>query len=163
MTLDILSIFAAIALHKLAHVIAALCLGVKVKRFDLCWRGVYIVREAGIDRQNLLISLAGPLSNFVAAYISLFVFRRGAIFCAMSLVTGVINLLPLPCSDELRVGRITHSRLSSELKPAAVAVTECRPGDSVKKNSEQQERRGSSVSCGLRHSFALLASFCYVL
>jgi hypothetical protein len=34
-------------------------LGVKVKRFGLCWRGVYIVREAGTDWQNLLISLGG--------------------------------------------------------------------------------------------------------
>jgi membrane-associated protease RseP (regulator of RpoE activity) len=45
MTLDILSIFASIALHELAHVLAAVVLGVKVKRFGLCWRGVYIVRE----------------------------------------------------------------------------------------------------------------------
>ena len=54
MTLDILSIFAAIALHEFAHVIAALCLGVKVKRFGLCWRGVYIVREAGGYRAQIL-------------------------------------------------------------------------------------------------------------
>jgi Zn-dependent protease len=98
MTLDILSIFAAIALHEFAHVIAALCPGVKVKRFGLCWRGVYIVREAGSDWQNLVISLAGPLSNLAAAYVSLAVFHRGAIFCAMNLVIGCINLLPLPAA-----------------------------------------------------------------
>ena len=108
MTLDILSIFAAIALHELAHVLAALLLGVKVKRFGLCWRGVYIVREAGTDWQNLLISLAGPLSNFVASYISLAVLHRGAIFCAMNLVIGSINMLPLPCSDGLRAYKLVR-------------------------------------------------------
>ena len=108
MTLDILPIFAAIALHELAHVLAAISLRVKVKRFGLCWRGVYIVREAGTDWQNLLISLAGPLSNFVAAYVSLAVFHRGAIFCAMNLVIGLINLLPLPCSDGLRAYKLVR-------------------------------------------------------
>ena len=106
MTLDILSIFAAIALHELAHVVAAVVLGVKVKRFGVCWRGAYIVREAGADWQNLLISLAGPLSNFAAAYLSLAVFHRGAIFCAMNLLIGSLNLLPLPWSDGLRVFRL---------------------------------------------------------
>jgi Zn-dependent protease len=137
MTLDILSIFGAIALHELAHVAAALCLGVKVKRFGLCWRGVYIVREAGTDWQNLLISLAGPVSNFVASYVSLAVLHRGAIFCAMNLVIGLINLLPLPCSDGLRVYKLlwgmASSRLSSGLEPAAPAGTEYPKDDSVER------------------------------
>ena len=119
MTLDILSIFAAIALlHELAHVLAALLLGVKVKRFGLCWRGVYIVREAGTDWQNLLISLAGPLANLALAAAALLVFRRGAIFCAMNLLFGVINLLPIPCSDGLRACKllwamVSHARINN--------------------------------------------------
>jgi stage IV sporulation protein FB len=112
MTLDILSIFAAIALHELAHVVAAVVLGVKVKRFGLCWRGVYIVREAGTDWQNLLISLTGPLSNFVASYVSLAVVHRGAIFCAMNLVIGSINLLPLPHSDGMRAYKLVKGIMS---------------------------------------------------
>jgi Zn-dependent protease len=131
MTLDILSIFGAIALHELAHVAAALCPGVKVKRFGLCWRGVYIVREAGTDWQNLLISLAGPLSNFVAAYVSLAVLHRGAIFCAMNLVIGGINLLPLPCSDGLRACKLLWRMLVARPK------SEPPPVDS---NGKQQER-----------------------
>jgi Zn-dependent protease len=100
--------------------------------------------RACADWQNLLISLAGPLSNFVASYVSLAVLHRGAIFCAMNLVIGSINLLPLPCSDGLRayklLGRMTRSRVSSELSPEAPAVTEYHTGDSVERNSEQEER-----------------------
>jgi hypothetical protein len=165
MTLDILSIFAAIALRELAHVFAAVILGVKVKRFGLCWRGVYIVREAGADWQNLLISLAGPLANLALAATALFVFRRGAIFCAMNLVFALINLLPLPYRDGLRVCKLlwgmASSRLSSGPEAAAVAVIECPASDSVDSKSEQQER--SQCSCGLSHKVALLASSCYIL
>ena len=143
MTLDILSIFAAIAFHELAHVFAAVVLGVKVKRFGLGWRGVYIVREAGADWQNLLISLAGPLANLALAAVALFVFHRGAIFCAMNLVFGLINLLPLPYSDGLRACKLlwgmASSRLSSGLDPADSVVTKYPTGDSGGTNSEEQE------------------------
>jgi Zn-dependent protease len=145
MTLDILSIFAAILLHELAHVLTAVVLGVKVKRFGLCWRGVYIVRESGTDWQNLLISLAGPFANLAFAALALLVFRRGAIFCAMNLLFGVINLLPLPYSDGLRayklLWRIASSRLSAGPEPAASAVAEHRTDDLLEGNSEQQGRQ----------------------
>jgi Zn-dependent protease len=101
------------------------------------------VREAGADWQNLLIALAGPLSNLLLAALAVLVFRRGAVFCAMNLVFGPINLLPLPYSDGLRacklLWRLASSRLSSRLGPAAPAVTKYSTGDSVEKNGEQQE------------------------
>jgi len=95
---------------------------------------VYIVRETGTDWQNLLISLAGPLSNFVAVYLSLAVFRRGAIFCAMNLVIGLINLLPLPRSDGLRACKLLWRMASTRVlsRPGATTVAENR-------NGEQQE------------------------
>jgi Zn-dependent protease len=92
---------------------------------------VYIVREAGTDWQNLLISLAGPLSNFVASYVSLAVFHRGATFCAMNLVIGIINLLPLPCSDGLRAYKLLGRMASLTLSSGP---------DSAGSSGEQQER-----------------------
>ena len=41
----------------------SLMVGVRVKSVGLCMKGMYVVREAGTPAKNLLVSLAGPLTN----------------------------------------------------------------------------------------------------
>jgi Zn-dependent protease len=102
MILNLLQGAAAIVLHEVAHAVAALCLGVKVKRAGISWRGAYIVREQGSDWQNIVISLAGPLGNLLLAVVAAFVVHHGAVFCASNLLLMGINLLPLPGTDGMR-------------------------------------------------------------
>lgn len=96
---------ACVAIHEAAHVVAALSLGVRVKRVGVAWRGPYIVREAGPDWKNLAISLAGPLSNLATAYACL-VFHRWPFLWFFSVVLGVWNLLPIPSGDGHRIARL---------------------------------------------------------
>src|SRR3974377_860467 len=53
----------AMVLHEMGHVVTSLMVGIRVKSIGLCMKGMYIVREAGTPMKNLLISLAGPLTN----------------------------------------------------------------------------------------------------
>ncbi len=115
MVVNLLQGAAAIVLHEVAHVVAARCLGVKVKRVGLSWRGAYIVRERGSDWQNIVISLAGPLANLALAYVSLYVVHHGAVFCAANILMGSINLLPLPGTDGLRAYRLMWKGFKTEV------------------------------------------------
>ena len=53
----------AMVLHEFGHLVTSLMVGVKVKSVGLCMKGMYIVREAGTPAKNLVVSLAGPLTN----------------------------------------------------------------------------------------------------
>jgi len=82
---------AAVALHELAHVVAAIALGVRVKRVGISWRGPYIVREQGTPLASFLIALAGPGLNLLLAFgFWSFAPRFGFI----NLLLGAYNLLP---------------------------------------------------------------------
>ncbi len=58
----------AMTLHEAAHLIAALAVGVKIKKIGFRWKGLYIVREAGTPGKNALVSLAGPLANLALLF-----------------------------------------------------------------------------------------------
>ena len=68
---------AAVALHELAHVVAAIALGVRVKRVGISWRGPYIVREQGTPLASFVIALAGPGLNLLLGAYNLLPFIPG--------------------------------------------------------------------------------------
>ena len=74
--------------------------GVRVKRIGLSWKGPYIVREAGTPMQNTLISLAGPGINLVLCALC---WHLAETFAWVNGLLALINFLPLPLSDGLRV------------------------------------------------------------
>jgi len=86
----------AMVLHEFGHLVTSLMLGIKVKTVGLCMKGMYIVREAGSPAKNLLISLAGPLTN--VALILLF-WGHSPKFVLANVCLAVFNLVPLKGSD----------------------------------------------------------------
>jgi Zn-dependent protease len=109
----LLAAIAAIVIHEGSHVLAAVALGVKVKRVGLSWRGPYIVREPGTPAQCIAIAMAGPLANSLTAVVCLVV-GHGVDLCTASLVLGAFNLLPIPSSDGLRAARLWWGHDSEE-------------------------------------------------
>ena len=92
----------AMASHEAAHIVAALALGIKVKRVGLGWKGIYTVRDSGPPGKNMLVSLAGPAMNLVL----LPFWHLLPIFGLANLCCGVVNLLPIEGSDGLRALRL---------------------------------------------------------
>jgi Zn-dependent protease len=90
----------------MGHMLAAIMLRVPVREFGLCLSGAYN-RRAYADRRRdeVLISAAGPLMNlfFVLPLLYLPVIGTKLALCNLSLC--VVNLLPLPSSDGLRILR----------------------------------------------------------
>jgi Zn-dependent protease len=95
----------AMVLHEAGHLAYAWALGVKVKRIGVSLKGVYIVRAPGSSYQNLMISLAGPLTNVA----SLFLWHQYPLFGLANLYFVVFNLLPLRGSDGSRVLEILNT------------------------------------------------------
>jgi Zn-dependent protease len=91
----------AMVFHEAAHIVAALALGIRVKKVGMTWKGMYTVRDPGPPHKNLLISLAGPLMNL--ALISCW--HWWPTFGLANLVCGGVNLLPIQGSDGERVER----------------------------------------------------------
>ena len=85
----------SLSVHEAGHLIAARYFGVKVKKIGICWRGVYIVREAGPLPDNLVITLAGPITNLLLVGL----WHWFPLFAIVNLVTAVSNLLPLKGAD----------------------------------------------------------------
>ncbi len=100
---------AATLLHEVAHLAVAWALKVKVHQVGLNYRGPYIRREAGTAKQNLAITLAGPLSNL---WLALLFYRLSPNFALCNLVIGVTNLLPIPASDGSRALRLLSNSAS---------------------------------------------------
>jgi Zn-dependent protease len=98
-------IVASLLLHEVGHMLVALVLGVPVREFGLCMGGAYNRRgTARRRRQELLIASAGPLVNLLLIG-SLFVPLIGPQLAFCNMVICVMNLLPLPSSDGLRILR----------------------------------------------------------
>jgi Zn-dependent protease len=97
------SVASAAVLHEGAHLAAAYVGGVRIKRFGLNWRGPYIVREPGTAMQNICTSLSGPMINLL---LCLLCFRWYGTFAFVNGFLAIMNMLPIPSSDGLRVYRI---------------------------------------------------------
>ena len=52
----------AMVLHEGGHLAVALLLGLRVYKFGVNWKGMYVLREAGPLASNLLVSI-GPLNR----------------------------------------------------------------------------------------------------
>jgi len=97
---------ASLLLHEAGHIVAATALGVPVREFGLSWIGAYVRRAyASRRRDEILISAAGPMMNLCVAIPLLFVPRIGAQLMLGNFALCLVNLLPLPSSDGLRILR----------------------------------------------------------
>ena len=90
----------AMILHEFGHLAISLMIGIKVKSVGLCINGMYIVREAGSPMKNLLVSLAGPLTN--VALIIIF-WGHSPKFALANMCLAICNLVPIKGSDGDRV------------------------------------------------------------
>jgi Zn-dependent protease len=97
-------IVVSLLLHEVGHMVAAMFLGVQVKEFGLCMGGAYNRRASASRRlDEILISMAGPLTNLALVFLLRFVPVIGWQLAGANLVICVVNLLPLPYSDGIRI------------------------------------------------------------
>jgi len=97
-------LIASLLLHEVGHMLMAAALGVRVSEFGICLIGAYNRRARGNSRRDeVLISLAGPLMNFALIVPCFFLPRIGFELMLCNLMLGVGNLLPIPSSDGLRI------------------------------------------------------------
>jgi len=94
----------SLLLHEVGRMLAAIMLRVPVREFGLCLSGAYNRRAyAGRRRGEVLISAAGPLMNLFLVLPLLYVPLIGTKLALCNLSIGIVNLLPLPSSDGLRI------------------------------------------------------------
>jgi Zn-dependent protease len=108
---------ASLLLHEAGHILAAAFLGVRVHEFGLRMAGAYIRRAyASSPQDEVFIATAGPLMNVCLILPLSFIPVLGQQLALCNLALGLVNLLPLPSSDGLRILRAL--RLSNP-EPAA--------------------------------------------
>ena len=114
-------LIASLLLHEVGHMTVATLLRVPVREFGLRLAGAYNRRAYATRRRDeLLISAAGPLTNLFLVVPLLFVPQVGAQLALCNLLLGIINLVPLPSSDGLRILRTLWSFTTPRtLVPAA--------------------------------------------
>lgn len=96
----------SLLLHEVGHMLVATLLGVPVREFGLKLAGAYNRRAYATRRRDeILISAAGPLMNLAVAVPLLFVPQVGAQLALGNVMLCLINLLPLPSSDGMRILR----------------------------------------------------------
>jgi Zn-dependent protease len=101
-----LAMVASLLLHEAGHILAAIFLGVRVHEFGLRIAGAYIRRaHASTPQDEVLIATAGPLMNFCLILPLSFLPVLGHQLALCNLVLGLVNLIPLPSSDGLRILR----------------------------------------------------------
>ena len=109
----------SLLLHEAGHMLTATALHVPVREFGLRLGGAYNRRAYATRRRDeLLISASGPLMNLCLVLPMFFVPRLGAQLALCNLLLCVVNLLPLPSSDGLRILRTLWSFTS----PRAMAI-----------------------------------------
>jgi Zn-dependent protease len=89
----------AMVFHEVGHLVTAPLVGIKIKTVGLKWKGLYTVREAGPPTKNLIVSLAGPLTNL--ALLAFWPLSHS--FALANLCFSFFNILPLEGSDGERV------------------------------------------------------------
>lgn len=113
-------LLSSLLLHEAGHMLAATALKVPVRGFGLKLVGSYVRRaHATRRRDEILIAASGPLMNLLIVVPLLFVPRLGAHLAMCNLALGVVNLLPLPSSDGLRILRnLSGPTIAIETNPA---------------------------------------------
>jgi len=95
---NLLILLLVLLLHEAGHLIAAISLGIRVRRIGVSWKGMYIVREAGPPLANMITTFAGPYLNLLLAV----AWPAAPMFALMNLIFGLTNLIPLAGSDGQR-------------------------------------------------------------
>ena len=113
-------LLASLLVHEAGHMLAASFLRVPVREFGLRLGGAYNRRAYATRRRDeILIAASGPLMNLLLVVPVIFVPRLGPQLATCNLVLGVINLLPLPSSDGLRILRnLWGSTIPRDMNPA---------------------------------------------
>jgi Zn-dependent protease len=98
------SMIVSLLLHEVGHMLAAISLGVPVYGIGLRLFGAYNRRERSHNRRDeVLISLAGPGMNLLLAAPLLFIPHIGVQLALGNLGLCLVNLLPIPSSDGMRI------------------------------------------------------------
>jgi Zn-dependent protease len=100
--------------------LTARLLWVPVREFGLKLAGAYTHRAYATRRRDeILIAASGPLMNLLLVVPLIFVPHLGPQLATCNLLLGVINLLPLPSSDGLRILRnLWGSTIPTSMNPA---------------------------------------------
>jgi Zn-dependent protease len=99
-------LLASILLHEISHLLTATLFRVPMYELGIKPAGAYIRRApARRRRDEILIAASGPMVNLLIVIPLIFVPKLGYQIAMCNLVIGVVNLLPLPSSDGLRVLR----------------------------------------------------------
>jgi Zn-dependent protease len=101
-----LLVMVSLLLHEVGHMTAAGTLGVPVREFGLCLQGAYTRRAySGRRRDEILIAISGPMMNLLLAFPMLLVPVIGNQLALCNVMLCLVNLLPIPSSDGLRILR----------------------------------------------------------
>lgn len=112
--------------HELGHVFMAWLLGVPTREVGLCLLGAYHRRAYSTRRRDeMLIAASGPLTNLLLSFPLLFVPHVGFQVSMCCFMLGVINLIPLPSSDGLRILRNLFN--SAKARPPVMAMAGSTP------------------------------------
>jgi Zn-dependent protease len=99
-----LLVVVCLLLHELAHVLAASFFAVPVHGVGIRIKGAYTFRRYASRRMHdVMIAAAGPLANLLLVYLSFFVPKIGIFLAEWNCGIALVNLLPLPGSDGLRI------------------------------------------------------------
>jgi Zn-dependent protease len=116
----------SLLLHEVGHMLMASALGVKVAEFGIFLMGAYNRRDRGNSRRDeILISLAGPLMNFALLVPCFLLPRIGPEITLCNLLLGLFNLLPLPSTDGWRIMKTIF--FPYPVMPATPATTQSEP------------------------------------
>lgn len=116
----VLSSLGAATLHELGHVLAAVMLGIPMRSLDVGAFGASLrVRGSLIPYpKEFLLCAAGPAMNLLAAAATVAISERrgyfsetGEWFAAVSLMLGILNLMPAEGFDGGRMLAVTLSSL----------------------------------------------------
>ena len=115
---------ASLLLHEIGHMTTASLLNVPVHEFGLKFSGAYVRRAPSSRRRDeILIAASGPLTNLLLVAPLIFVPRLGPQLATANLLFGVVNLLPLPSSDGLRILRnLSGSTATGAAIPALSSI-----------------------------------------
>lgn len=106
----------AAVLHEVGHLLAARVLQISVSALRLGFLGARIEAESGVLSygSEWVLAAAGPFASFVCAGVAA-PFRNTSDFalrfCAVSLLLGLLNLLPIDTFDGGRMMRCTVAKL----------------------------------------------------
>ena len=116
----VLSSLGAAVLHELGHMLAAAILGVPLRSLDVGMFGASLrVRGSLISYpKEFLLCAAGPAMNFLSAFAVIAISERrgyftgiGEWFASVSLMLGVLNLIPAEGFDGGRMLSVTVTSL----------------------------------------------------